>query len=462
MADEDATLADQGNYVGELGRYYHAYRLTEAAEECYRIARRLSPEDFRWHYLLGYLMQSLGRADDAEKAYDAALALHRAAPPALVRLGQVYLMQSRAADAERVLREALQLDPTSAATEAALGELMHSLGRDDEAVRLLESALQKEPDANRLYYALGLAYRGLGDKERAKSLMMRSGKVGVRPADPIIDGLVELTAGERVHLLRGQTAYRAGRYADAVKEFRKAVAAAPTSIAAHIDLGSALGENGQTEAAIEAFEQAVELAPGNATALFNLGVLLLKAGQPAVAAERLYAASQFASDDSGIFHQLGAALRASGRPADAIEQYDKAIELDPPGELSRLGAAGALVELGEFDQARERLEASLEVIPASGLLAHGLSRLLAMAPDEKVRDGERALELASMVYHAQPTADHAFVVAAAYAQVNRCEDAVDWQQKAIDALNTDAAATAQQREILALYEAGPPCPYPFG
>ena len=105
--------------IGELGRYYQAYDLVGAAEACYTIARRLTPQDFRWHYFLGYLYQTEGRLDEAEDGYLRALEIYRAAPPALLRLAEVYVELDRLQAAASLMREALGLDPSSAAAAAA-------------------------------------------------------------------------------------------------------------------------------------------------------------------------------------------------------------------------------------------------------------------------------------------------------------------------------------------------------
>ena len=449
--------------VGELGRFYHAYQLDAPAEECYRIAARLAPEDFRWHYFLGYLYQNAGRLDQAEGSYLRALEIYRAAPPALLRLAEVYVVLDRLEAAASLMREARALDPTSAAAAAALGELYQRLGRNEEAIELLRSALDQIPEANRLYYPLALAYRATGEMDEARRLMSLQGKVGVKPADPLIDGLEKLKRGERVHLLTCQTAFRAGRYAEAAEAFRQAVEAAPNSVTARIDLGSALGEMGLVDQAIEQFEAALEIAAGNATALFNLGVLLAGREELTEAISYLRLAAQFEAEDALIRFELAEAHRRNGDLDDALIHYRTAAELEPPGEDARLGVARVLVAKGRFGEARDTLEEGLRLLPMSGFLAHPLSRLLAMGPELEVRDGERALELATRVYAARSTAAHAEVVAAAYAELGQCDEAVKWQQLALqESENGVGDPPDSGRAILARYALGEPCRFPPG
>lgn len=459
LSDDSASLEVLAEAVGDLGRHYHAYGLVEAADQCYRVARRLDPEDFQWPYFRGYLLQSAGRLGDAEAAYLEALGLFRRVPPALLRLGEVYRELGRPEEAEVLFREALALEPTSAASLAALGELYASEGRHEEAIRLLEMALAQVPEATRLYYPLAMAYRSAGDLDKAKDLLARQGPVGVKPADPLIDGLTDLRTGERVFLLQGQAAFRAGRFAEAVEAFRQAVSVAPQSVSARIGLGSALGELGETEAALIEYSTALEIAPSNPTALFNAGLLQAQNGDLESAVANLQTATQYAPEDVTLRIHLANALRRSGNLESALAEYRVAVELDPSEEDARLGEAQALASMGRYADARDALERGLAQVPTSGLMAHALSRMLAMGPEPSIRDGARALDLAEKVFAAQPRPEYAEVVAAALAALGRCEEAAKWQLEVLERTSGDELLE-QRRKVLALYSQGPPCSYP--
>jgi len=304
-----------------------------------------------------------------------------------------------------------------------------------------------------------LAYRGRGDLDKARQLLARRGPVGVKPADPLIDPLALLKAGERAYLLEGQTAFRAGRYEEAVAAFSKAVAAAPDSVSARIDLGSALGELGDPEKAIAEYDKALEIAPENPTALFNAGLLRAERGELDVALEHLQSAARVAPEDMTIRLRLADVLQTAGELENALVQYRAAVELEPSEEGARLGEAQVLASLGRFAEARDALERSLTQLPSSGLMAHALSRLLAMGPDLSIRDGERALELARRVFAAQPKPEYGEVVAASLAAIGRCDEAAKWQQQVLERSSNEGLSPRRQ-EVLAIYDEGPPCAYP--
>ncbi|HSK64796.1 MAG TPA: tetratricopeptide repeat protein, partial [Pyrinomonadaceae bacterium] len=118
----------------------------------------------------------------------------------------------------------------------------------------------------------------------------------------------ELIAGERVFLSRGKLAFEAQRYADAVIEFRKAVAAQPDSVTARINLGAALTQVGDLNGAAEQFKAALQIEPEQGNAHYNLAVILARQNR----------------HDEAIFH-LEAALKAD--PADVAARNLLAQEL---------------------------------------------------------------------------------------------------------------------------------------
>jgi tetratricopeptide (TPR) repeat protein len=440
---------------GDLGKLYHAYGLAEPAEACYRNALRIAPADPRWAHALGVLLQDAGRLDESEKAYRSA---GTADVAALVHRGEIARLQGRSGDAEAVLRQALAADPSCAAAEALLGQI--ALERRDfpTAVRRLEAALAAVPGANRLHYLLAQAYRGLGDAAKAGEHLAKAGQVGVRPPDPLLDELDSLRSGERVRLARAKTAYQNGRYPEAADLYRRILADRPDSVEARINLAAVLVELGDRAAAVAELREALRREPSNPAAHFNLGTLLALEGPSPEARDHLAAAAAALPGDAEVHRALAGALRDGGHPEQALAEYARAVAIDPADERSRLGEAETLVRLERYAAARERLEAGLRTLPQSGLLTHGLARLLAACPDLTLRDGLRARPLAFAVWQAQPTPGHAETVALANAEAGDCAEAARWQRIALEAAaSLPAGKVEEMKTHLAAYERGAPC-----
>jgi tetratricopeptide (TPR) repeat protein len=259
--------------------------------------------------------------------------------------------------------------------------------------------------------------------------------------------------------MSGKTAARAGRFADAAAEFRRALAARPESVEARVNLGAMLANLGDRAGSVEQFREALKLDPNNATSHFNLASLLAAGPERQEALTHVDAFLATRPEDAEARRFRAQLLRDAGRLEDALPEYSRAIELAPGDETTRMGQAETLVRLARYPDARQKLDEGLNQIPASGLLSHALARLLAACPDTSVRDGKRALELAVAVWNAQPSSVHAETLALALAESNQCDQAAEWQQKAIEAARKEGL-TGRIEELtsrLAVYSKGGPC-----
>ena len=319
VKDPNSTDAKLTAAYGDLGALYQAYSLNAPARECYVNANKLSPKDFRWIYLLGKLDQVEGRVDDAIQRYQTAASLQPDFVPVFVNLGNIYLELNRLDEAKNSFTSALQKHANDPASHYGLGQVALSRRSYAEAVEHFEKALALAPDANRIHYALAMAYRGLRDSEKTKFHLEQQGTVGVRVADPLMDQIQALVAGERVFLTRGKMALEAKRYEDAVAEFRKALKSNPDSVAAHINLGAALTQLGDPKGAAEQFQKALLIEPNNANAHYNLAVLLMSDKQHQQAIIHLERVATINPNDFSARYFLAQQLLAVNRAEESLK-----------------------------------------------------------------------------------------------------------------------------------------------
>lgn len=462
IAEPNATPSRLAAAYGMLGQLYHAYEIFDAALACYRNASLLDPQEFAWMHLQADVSRRQGNLEDAAAQFEAAWALQPYNFPALVYLGEIYLELNRDADAEAAFEEALALSPGSPSTMAGLGHLALRRREFEDAAGYFTHALIYVPDANRLHYSLAMAYRGLGRTEEARHHLELRGTVGLRPPDPLIDGLQQLREGERVRLVRGRLAFASGRFQEAADEFGAAVAADPESVRALVNLGTALSQLGDQESARVQFEKALAIEPLHTTAHFNLGSLLVSQGAAPEAIPHLQETIRNTPYDAVAQLLLAQAFVATGDNEASLAHFEQAAKLDPASEDAVVGGAAALVRLNQYTRSKSVLEAGFKRMPSSGRIAFALARLLAACPDAQVRDGTRALTLAEQVYAAEPSPRHAQTVAQALAELGRCETAAEWQQKVVDAAVADGATDVLDilRADLEMYQGGSPCRAP--
>lgn len=450
----DSTDKQRADAYGEFGRLLHAYQSTNEAAECYRHSTVIQPEEPRWWHLLGSALEASGRLTEAEPAFRRARQLRAGYLATQVRLGNTLAQLNRTADAKRVFGDLLIADPELAAAHAGAGTLALEERDFDSAVEHLSKALELVPAATRLHYSLAMAYRGRGDLERARQHLRLRGDVGIRPHDPLVDELPFLLKGAHVHLLRGNVALAAGALPDAVREYRLAVEATPEGVTARVNLAVALVRMQHRDDAIQQLQLALQSEPGNSTALFNLASLFQASGESGRAVELLRNLIEIAPRDLPARQLLARSLVTLRQAEDAIKVLREAIRLDPDDETTTLQLADILAQQQQCAESLALLEAAAAKHPERGLTMHALARHLASSPDEKTRNGGRALRLAKIVYEARPTFDHLETLAMASAAAGDFEEAVRLQKqllKAAEQQRADQVAT-RIKQNLARYE----------
>ena len=464
LSSPDIPDTELSQALGTMGQLYHAYGLFVSAQACYTNAIQLAPQVFPWTYLLADVLQRQGQSENAVAMYRRVLEIAPDNTAALVNLGKAYREANQAQAAQEVLTRALELEPQSAAVHAELGQAAFVQEHYAEAVEHFEAALQLVPAANRLHYPLAMAYRQLKDEDKAKAHLEQRGAVGVKVADPFIAEVERLVQGARLQLVRGKLAFQAHRYREAMAAFNAAIQADPDNAAAWANLGTTLVQLGRTNSAIAQFREALRLQPENMTAHYNLGTLLLSAGQVREAVSHLRTSIISNPKDQPAHLSLGTALRQLGREEEALVHYAIAADLNPGDETAVQWTAELLAGQGRYQAARDRLDAAYRRFPSQGQTAHVLARLLATSPDPAVRNGQRALDLANLVYKAKKAPQFAETIAFALAELGRCEEASQWQRELVATAEKEGDAVLLRRlqTTLSRYEKGVPCRPPLG
>jgi tetratricopeptide (TPR) repeat protein len=448
---------------GEMGKLFMAAEYYDAAEACLRNAQQLDANDMRWPYFLGHIYRYRSDPARAIPFFEQALARAPDNVPALVWLAEMNLAQNRPDAAEQPLKKAQSLDASSGAVLYGLGRV--SLAKQDyaEAVKHLEGALAIRPEATRLHYPLGLAYRALGDRNKAEEHLRLRGDVELPPADPLLGEVAGLLQNAAAYEARGSQAIGTRQWREAADNLKKAAALAPGNAFTRLNLGTALYMLGDADGALEQYREAVRLSPTLARAHFAIGVLMESRGQDGEAVKAFNAA--VASDPTYAEPRFSLAnvLRRTGRVQESLLQYSEVMRLDPAVSQAPFGYAMGLVRLGRYQEATARLESAAKTFPEQPGFAHALARLLAAAPDDRVRDGARAISIMNELLKSQQTMAMAETMAMALAESGRFDDAAKWQRDAIRAASQGKRDDAARRLAanLRLYESRQPCRTPW-
>jgi len=461
--DPASSSSVRAEAYGEMGKLLLAAEYFDAAEACFVNAGTLVPSDIRWPYYLGHVYRRSTRNEQAADAFTRVLALQPNHVPALVWLAEMRLASSQPDEAQRLLETARGLDPQSGAVLYGLGRA--ALARQDYsgAITHLEAALKIAPWASRIHYPLALAYRGAGDRRQAAAHLSKRGDTDLLPADPLMADVATLLQNASAFETRGVQALEARDWPAAIAYLTRAVEISPRNAYTRLNLGTAYYMQDDADRALEQYREAVRLLPSLARAHFGIGVLMEARGDDPSAIEAFAAAVRGDPAYVEARFKLADALRRSGRVEESLPHYAEVLRLNPAISQASFGYAMGLVRLGRYQEARERLERDVEAFPEQLGFAHALARLLAAAPDERVRNGARAETIVAGLLEIQRTSALAETMAMAQAERGRFEQAVAWQRTAIDLARQSGRGhvNAHLIETLALYEAGRPCRTPW-
>ena len=454
---------DLGHAYGEMGELLMAAEYPDAAEPCYLNAQALVPGEVRWPYYLGHLYRIRGEPAKSAASFERALELQPGDVATLVWLGGVYLDQDRAEAAEPLFTKAASLEPRSVAVLFGLGRV--ALARRDyaRAVERLEAALALGERASIIHYPLAMAYRGLGEVGKAEAHLRLRGDAEIGPPDPRMQELRAVLQSAVAYEDRGVRALSSGDYAAAAGYFRQGLEVAPDSPSMRHGLGTALSLTGDAQGAFEQFAETVRRSPEFAKGQYSLGVLLVARGQVPEAIERFSAAVKSEPGYAEAQLQLADALRRTGRTGEALPHYEQAITLNPRVAEAQFGYAMALVRLARYLEARDVLSQEAKLHPDQPAIAHALARLLAAAPDDRVRDGRRAMKVMQELLKKPQTTDLGETMAMTFAELGQYEEAVAWQRKTIAAAERGGRTDLVQHlsDNLRLYERHMPCRTPW-
>jgi tetratricopeptide (TPR) repeat protein len=210
-----AIYQDQGNIDDAVIAGKNSARLRKDADEA---------------YILGSVLEKLGRSEDAIEVYGWAFEFRPTMAEAAAKVGTYHLARGNYEEAANHYRKAAQANPEIAEIQCNLASILDHLEDRTEALKAARRAIELKPNLVEAQNVMGLIW-----KNRR------------RPAD-------------------------------AVACFRKAIETKPDYADAHNNLASVLEQVGQVEAATIHYQQASSLNPANPTLHHNYAVNLLLRG----------------------------------------------------------------------------------------------------------------------------------------------------------------------------------------
>ncbi len=241
------------------------------------------------------------------------------------------------------------------------------------------------------------------------------------------------------------------RVEESIPFYQEAATVATGRAEVQYNLGRAFQLNEQWTEAVEQYVKALVLRPQFADAQTNIGVCLRTQGKSQEAIEYFEKAIESDPNFVGAYIQLGITLSASGQKAEALGQFGKVLEINPNDFPANYHSAVALLALGRRAEALKHFLTSVKRKPNNGGVHHGISWIMATAPEDELRNGKRA------ILHAR----HALVLnqgnpfmvdglAAAHAEAGQFAAAIKWQEQAVKMVSGNTKVAFEKR--LARYQ----------
>jgi Flp pilus assembly protein TadD len=186
-------------------------------------------------------------------------------------------------------------------------------------------------------------------------------------------------AGARNNL--GNALVDAGRFDEAIDQFRTASRISPGYSDPHQNLGNVLTRMGRDAEAVSEYRLAVPGNPDNANVLYNLGRALQKTGDAAGAAEAFGRALGGHSESAVVWYDLGNAFMDGGQSDKALAAFGKALALRPDYPDALLNHAGLLAQNGQAGEAILEFRQLVRLEPDAADVHNDLGSLLAQSGD---------------------------------------------------------------------------------
>ncbi len=360
----------------------------------------LNSEQPEAQFLLGRLYAHLGQTDKALAALDTAVRLAADDPAA----------KSKAL----MIRANLKTDPNQRQADF------------DEAVKLTPT----EPDA--------LRFRGMN--------YLTQNNLELAIAD--FNAAIQLDPDDaETYEARGMAEAASEKLDESLASFTKAIELEPNSPAALTHRARIRAMKGDVPGALADVEQAMKLRPGSQALLLHAS-LLAASGKFEQALGELNVLRQVMPDSPDVLLQVAAVHQASRQPEKAIETYSHLLGVDPQNVAALRGRADAYLNQGQQAEAISDYEAALKADAHNSGVLNNLAWVLATSPNDELRDGKRAVELADEACKVTDykQAHILSTLAASYAETGDWEKAVNWSQKAVE-LGSDPMKAQLAKEL---------------
>ncbi|XP_068611588.1 protein O-mannosyl-transferase TMTC1 [Brachionichthys hirsutus] len=339
-------------------------RSPQEAERYYRRALALNRQHSRALFNLGNLLKSQGKEEEAAALLKDSIRFGPHFSDAYSSLASLYADQKRFAEANEIYLAGVENCADSSDLHNNYGVFLVDTGEGDLAAAHYQEAIRLKPAHYVAMVNLGRLLRSYNENKEAESWYKRALMVTRK-----VDILTPL----------GALYYNTGRYEEALRVYREAVALQPDSTDIWLALAQVLAMADRTA---EAEKMTVDIISreGSCVECYRLlSAIYSKRGDYTEALGALDRALQQRPGDPAVRAELhfskGNQLREMNRLEQAFESYKLAVELKPDQSQAWMNMGGIQHMKGNYAAARTYYQQALLLTPGSKLLMENLAKL---------------------------------------------------------------------------------------
>lgn len=391
--------------------------------------------------------------DKGKASADRAIELLKEDPRMLSRAYVLRAGYAQREDRIPFLDKAIETDPTNTdawrlrgKSRLVDGEILAAAGKLDEAREVRELAIN---DFTKLLE------ENAEDPDALQAVAELLGRLGnyddaIAKATQAID---KNPRANSLYILRGRLYHQTKQYEKAIEDLNRAIDLQPDSFIAFLDRCEVYYDKGDKDLAAKDYGLARELQGQAITAAVLQRITVRSEGKFEKAIEemkrfaeldQLNAKADGRDADPDYRLQLGQSYLATNENQQCIEQLTDVIDqvgANPRDRRMRNARflalrtrADAYLGIGGHEEAISDYEAALKLNSSEDGVLNNLAWVLATSPMDKVRDADRAIDLATKACKVTDykQAHILSTLAAAYAESGDFEKAMEWSQKAVE------------------------------
>ena len=289
-----------------------------------------------------------------------------------------------------------------------------------EAIDDFNMVLEKNPESATALLGIGEALLNQGEYETA-----------IKHLDLAVEAAPR---SQTVYLLRANARAEAKNFKAAIADVNKSIEIDPTGAASYLIRSQLRQQIEQFDLALADVNRALELAPrSNRSRLLRISIYVSQ-GKLGEAIADLQELTRRHPENLELQIQLADLYRLDQRPDATLALYDNILAVDPENMYAHRGRADALLNVGKQAQAIKSYEVALKLAPEDSGILNNLAWVLATSPDEQLRNGQKALELAIKACEVtEYQAPHILsTLAAAHAELGNFDKAIEKSALAVE------------------------------